>query len=1071
MDFRRAGLALTVLLAAYAAAAGPSWAGAPVKRNTTTSPARGARVAGAESIQRPNRTQTLEAERRIDVNRINMFVSNYGSFAWDLGGGGSPPGLYFPKGTNKTAVFASGLWMGAEVNGDPADFRTVVAEYSQEYGPGAMLPGGGFDDPSKPEYVTYKVVRFTGDVDAVEGDTAHVEREPNESTREDNLVHHSWSEYMAGAAPHGAPWTFYRLPDPAIPGDSIDVPGPDVAGDMMLWAVYNDADPSNHTNDAGSSAPLGVEIQQTTFAFNRQGALGNVVFLSWKVINKGTNTLDNMFVSMWSDPDLGGAADDLVGCDTTLSLGYTYNSTNNDQLYGSAPPAVGYDFFQGPKVVIAPGDTVFLPMTSFNKYINGTDPASTSDSYNYMKGLLPDGSEVIDPTTGDPTKFFHPGDPTTRTGWLDSSPADRRHLLSSGPFTMVPGDTQVIVGAIIIGDGNDRLSSIDAMKFYDDFAQLAFDEGFQLPNPPPQPKVAAQVDHGSVTLSWDAVARTNYTEPGYAFEGYIVYQGASQSGPWKRLATFDEINGILTVRDTVFDVTTGRTITDFPVAFGTDAGVRFTYNTTVDAIRGGDLKDGTEYYFAVTAYAYSATEKAAILENAQTPVRVIPQRPAPGTDVGTAAATVTQSRTNPALPPATDEIQVTVVDAAAVTGHDYRVTFTPLFPPYPQVGGVDVTHAWNLTDVTTGDTLLFRQLNKSGDDDYQVIDGLLIKVIGTFAPAFQGANYLNNNAAHRRALAGVNAALASFGGGADVGFAFFGGTLDPAVVPDSFTTVEFRFNTTTTQKAYRFLRLEQADGSPPSIGRGYLYGGFRDCNFTCWDAINEVQLDAAFVERAITAADGTILPSGSQPATFDSTWAPDADALGGREYLFAIRRPYSDIEKPAIAADGTLADDSLPLLYAVWSMRRAASDIIDDGDVFEFTWANPATVNDVYDIETSTLVRNDNAVAAGKLPAIRAVPNPYYNRSRYELNQFERTIRFINMPETATVRIFNLGGQLVRTLQKTDITSSVLNWDIETDNQLPVASGVYIFHVESGSGESTFGRLVVFMEKERLNNF
>jgi hypothetical protein len=1060
MDFRRAGLALTVLLAAATMGAGPLWAAAPVKRNQTSA----TRVARPTSIQRPNRTMTLDTDRRIDVNRINMFVSNYGSFAWDIGGGGQPPGLYFPKGTNKTAVFASGLWLGAEV---ASEVRTVVAEYSQEYGPGAMI-GGTFDDPSLPQYKTYKVVRFSGDLDAVTGDTAHVEREPNESTREDELVHHSWSEYMSGAAPYGAPWKYYDLPDPNDPNATVQVPGPDVAGDMMMWAVYNDADPGPHTNDAGSSTPLGVEIQQTTFAFNRQGALGNVVFLRWEIINKGTNQLDNMFVSMWADPDLGGAADDLVGCDTTLSLGFTYNSTNNDQLYGSAPPAVGYDFFQGPRVGGTP-----LPMTSFNKYINGTDPASTSDTYNYMNGLLPDGSEVIDPTTGNPTKFFHPGDPTTRTGWLDSSPADRRHLLSSGPFSMAPGDTQTVVGAIVIGDGNDRLSSIDAMKFYDDFAQLAFDEGFQLANPPPQPKVAVQVDHGSVTLSWDSASRFNYTEPGYTFEGYNVYQGASVAGPWKRLATFDEINGILTVRDTVFDITTGRTITDFPVAFGTDAGVRYTYTTDVDAVRGGSLKDGTEYFYAVTAYAYSPTEKQAALENAQVPVRVIPQRPALGTDPSTAAATVTQSRIDPLKPPATDNVEVTVVDAAAVTGHDYRIVFTPLAPPFPQVGGVDVHDAWNLVDVTTGDTLLFRQLNRTGDEDYRVVDGLLFKLIGNYAPAFQEAVYLNNNAANRRALEGVNFGLGSFNGGGDVGFNFFGSTLDPSTMPDSFTTVQIRFSQTATQNAYRFVRMQTLTGDPPASypDRGYLNRGYLPVPFQAWDATNDVQLDAAFLEFEVTDDAGNRLPETDQPATADSTWGPDASAVGGREYIFVYRRPYSDTPKAELAVDGSVLAGTVPVLYTVAPKLRAATDIVDDGDAIQFTWANPATANDVYDISTSTLVRNNSAVAKGRLSGIRAVPNPYYNRSRYELNQFERIIRFINMPEQATVRIFNLGGQLVRTLHKTDVTSSVLTWDILTDNQLPVASGVYIFHVESSTGESTFGRLAVFMEKERLNNF
>ncbi|MCC6652240.1 MAG: T9SS type A sorting domain-containing protein, partial [Candidatus Eisenbacteria bacterium] len=101
----------------------------------------------------------------------------------------------------------------------------------------------------------------------------------------------------------------------------------------------------------------------------------------------------------------------------------------------------------------------------------------------------------------------------------------------------------------------------------------------------------------------------------------------------------------------------------------------------------------------------------------------------------------------------------------------------------------------------------------------------------------------------------------------------------------------------------------------------------------------------------------------------------------------------------------------------------------------------------------------------------RAVPNPYYAHSAYELNQFSRKIRFVNMPEQCTVRIFNLSGQLVRTLRKTDASTSILEWDVETESALPVGSGVYIFHVEApGAGEYT-GRMVVFMEKERLNSF
>ena len=72
----------------------------------------------------------------LEVNRIRMLVSPGGSFASDPT---SPTGgLEFPRGSGKTVVFASGLWLGAVVNDST---RATVAEYSDEFRPGAMLNG------------------------------------------------------------------------------------------------------------------------------------------------------------------------------------------------------------------------------------------------------------------------------------------------------------------------------------------------------------------------------------------------------------------------------------------------------------------------------------------------------------------------------------------------------------------------------------------------------------------------------------------------------------------------------------------------------------------------------------------------------------------------------------------------------------------------------------------------------------------------------------------------------------------------------------------------------------------
>jgi hypothetical protein len=1070
MDFHRKCLTLAAAaVVALTAGSVASWAAAPTSRAAL--PAR---------VARPTRALSIDNQRRVDINSLNMFVTNFGSWAYDLSTGNA--GLIYPKGTDKTAFFAGGLWFGATVGGE---IRTVVGEYSQEYGPGVIQrtptdPAVAWDDPSRPEYKVYKVLRWSGDSQ----DTAHVDRvvPSPDPTSTDPLAHHSWSEYMAGAVPYGAPWKEWKLPDPNSPGDSVLVPGPDVSGDQMLWSVYNDADPGRHTNEAGNSAPLGLEIRQKTFAFNRQGALGNTIFLDFEIIHPSVptatdsvyrTTLQDMYVSLWADPDLGYAGDDVVGCDTTLSLGYIYNSTNNDQIYGATPPAVGYDFFLGPRGVL--GDT--LPLTSFNKYINGTDPASSDATYNYMQGLNADGSPLINPVTGEPTRFFNSGDPVLGTGWLDNNAADKRMMLNSGPFQMAPGDTQHVVGAIIVGQGSSRLSSVAGLRFFDTFAQLAFDKAFVLPSPPPTPKVEVTTDHQTATLCWDAASRLNYHEPGYAFEGYNVYQGETVAGPWKLIATYDEVNAIRVIYDEIFDLTTGQIIPQFPVAFGSDAGVAFCHTVTQDAIRGGHLNDATDYFFAVTAYSFNPSGQPKVLETSQVPLRVMPQRPALGTNPATASAAVAYEQINTSKPPSTDVISVNVVDLNVVTGHIYKVTFQPTPPPAtPVTVGPDtatVLYSWSLTDSTTGDVLLSNQLNRRGDLDYRVADGIQVVENGKYFPALQDVVYQNNNTAHPRALTGVSFGLGFFFTGADYGINFFGSTLDPAATPDSFTTVQIRFSHTATQKAYRFVRMQTVAGTAPPAypNRGYLNRGFVTVPFQVWDVVHNVQLDAAVLEKEVTDDAGNRISGPQQLASSDSTWDPTADGDGGREFIFIYSRPYSDTPKAELAVDGSILAGTVPVMYMVAPALRTPDAVVDDGDALEFIFAVPANSNDIYVINTSKLVRGNAALAKQGLDRIRAVPNPYYNRSRYELSQFSRIVRFINLPEAATIRIFSLSGQLVRTLHKTDPTNSVLDWDLQTENRLPVASGVYVFHVESPGVGTTFGRLVVFMEKERLNTF
>jgi hypothetical protein len=134
---------------------------------------------------------------------------------------------------------------------------------------------------------------------------------------------------------------------PSDLGAPVDDEGrPLCIGDQTLWCVYNDANPDRHTAPEGGTDPLGIEIQQTAYAFDRGTSIGNTVFMEFKIINDVENTLDSTYVCIWADPDVGGFVDDVAGCDTTTAAGFAYNGDNDDTSYGSRPPS-RYSSFAG----------------------------------------------------------------------------------------------------------------------------------------------------------------------------------------------------------------------------------------------------------------------------------------------------------------------------------------------------------------------------------------------------------------------------------------------------------------------------------------------------------------------------------------------------------------------------------------------------------------------------------------------------------------------------------------------------------------------------------------------------
>ncbi len=97
----------------------------------------------------------------------------------------------------------------------------------------------------------------------------------------------------------------------------------------------------------------------------------------------------------------------------------------------------------------------------------------------------------------------------------------------------------------------------------------------------------------------------------------------------------------------------------------------------------------------------------------------------------------------------------------------------------------------------------------------------------------------------------------------------------------------------------------------------------------------------------------------------------------------------------------------------------------------------------------------DGAQAQSDLDKIRVVPNPYYAYSQYETSQVDKRVKITNLPSKCVVSIFSLNGSLIRQFTRDvgeDVAGEGLtsqDWNLTNQEGLPVASGIYIIHVDA----------------------
>jgi len=113
------------------------------------------------------------------------------------------------------------------------------------------------------------------------------------------------------------------------------------------------------------------------------------------------------------------------------------------------------------------------------------------------------------------------------------------------------------------------------------------------------------------------------------------------------------------------------------------------------------------------------------------------------------------------------------------------------------------------------------------------------------------------------------------------------------------------------------------------------------------------------------------------------------------------------------------------------------------------------------DVEAKDIQPNSYSDA---LDNVQVVPNPYYAYSAYEQDQFENIVKVTNLPPRAIVTIYSLDGKFIQQFDRAAepmingginpaLTESqiapALEWNLKNNKGIPVASGVYIFHISA----------------------
>ncbi|PKL87648.1 MAG: hypothetical protein CVV23_14325 [Ignavibacteriae bacterium HGW-Ignavibacteriae-2] len=579
-------------------------------------------------------------------------------------------------------------------------------------------------------------------------------------------------------------------------------------------------------------------------------------------------------------------------------------------------------------------------------------------------------------------------------------------LFASGPFILNTGKTERF--SLALGYGKDLRELRNSTKV----VLQIYKANYQFAVPPPTPKLEAFTGDGFITLTWDDAAERAYDPVTNKndFEGYRIYRSTDPSflDPqviFTGTGTGPLGNGKPIAQFDLIDDIEGfsrTTVEGVAYFLGEDTGLSHTFTDRT-------VVNGQKYFYAVTSY-----------DTGEDSIEIYPSESAISVSQTLRGGTILPKNVVEvtANPPVPGYVPAKVFDVVHSEGNGYGKTSVGVLNsklvPDNHLFEISFTHPddsvhasfYRLVDVTENDTIFSFGRDFDGEGKGSVGLGLIpvIKTVKTMEIDSVNTGFVSGsktNVKYRvRYSVGLPVSLRRVGYPENIYIQYSSATQDTSIAAIGLPA-----------KPTKFKIIAKST-------LGDIQMDFRFRNVKNTGVLSEI---GDYLE--ILSIDPT------NPTKTRPVWRIDIDTTG---------------------------------------MGSTALIPPADGDLFKLMLKVPYSKSDKFTFRTTAQILDEKLSKEEFDSKPFVVPNPYVGSASFEPQRFavsgrgERKIEFRNIPLNAEIRIYTINGELVQQLRHEGfITDGTVSWDLRNKDQLEVAPGLYIYHVDGGTTGKFTGKFAI----------